>query len=319
MSKFRVVITDHGFPNLRHEEDVITAAGGELVVAQCKTPEEVLAASRDADALLVQWAPVNAAVIAELARCKVIVRYGIGYDNVDIAAAKARGIPVCNVPDYGVHEVAEHAVSMAVALARQLPSIDARLRAGTWKITPDRQMPSLREMTFATAGFGRIARSAHHMIRGFGGKRIAYDPFVPADVMAMEGVEKVEIDDLFTRADLVSLHLPLTAETKHFVNAERLKEMKPTAIIINTARGPLIDTVALAAALKNDQIAGAGIDVFETEPLPADHPLRSAPRAILTSHVAWYSESSIPRLQRLAGEEVARGLKGEPLKNQVNK
>ncbi|MCB1106321.1 MAG: hypothetical protein KDK74_16465, partial [Cephaloticoccus sp.] len=112
MSKFRVVITDHGFPNLRHEEDVITAAGGELVVAQCKTPEEVLAASRDADALLVQWAPVNAAVIAELARCKVIVRYGIGYDNVDIAAAKARGIPVCNVPDYGVHEVAEHAVSM---------------------------------------------------------------------------------------------------------------------------------------------------------------------------------------------------------------
>lgn len=319
MSKFRVVITDHGFPNLRHEEDVIAAAGGELIVAQCKTPEEVLAASRDADALLVQWAPVNAAVIAELARCKVIVRYGIGYDNVDIAAAKARGIPVCNVPDYGVHEVAEHAVSMAVALARQLPSIDARLRAGTWKITPDRQMPSLREMTFATAGFGRIARSAHHMIRGFGGKRIAYDPFVPADVMAMEGVEKVEIDDLFTRADLVSLHLPLTAETKHFVNAERLKEMKPTAIIINTARGPLIDTVALAAALKNDQIAGAGIDVFETEPLPADHPLRSAPRAILTSHVAWYSESSIPRLQRLAGEEVARGLKGEPLKNQVNK
>lgn len=319
MSKFRVVITDHGFPNLRHEEDVITAAGGELVVAQCKTPEEVLAASRDADALLVQWAPLNAAVIAELARCKVIVRYGIGYDNVDIAAAKARGIPVCNVPDYGVHEVAEHAVSMAVALARQLPSIDARLRAGTWKITPDRQMPSLREMTFATAGFGRIARSAHHMIRGFGGKRIAYDPFVPADVMAMEGVEKVEIDDLFTRADLVSLHLPLTAETKHFVNAERLKEMKPTAIIINTARGPLIDTVALAAALKNYQIAGAGIDVFETEPLPADHPLRSAPRAILTSHVAWYSESSIPRLQRLAGEEVVRGLKGEPLKNQVNK
>ena len=319
MSKFRVVITDHGFPNLRHEEDVVTAAGGELIVAQCKTPEEVLAAAREADALLVQWAPVTAAVIAELARCKVIVRYGIGYDNVDIAAAKARGIPVCNVPDYGVHEVAEHAVSMAVALARQLPSLDARLRAGTWKITPDRQMPSLREMTFATAGFGRIARSAHHMIRGFGGKRIAYDPFVPADVMAMEGVEKVEIDDLFTRADLVSLHLPLTPETKHFVNAERLKEMKPTAIIINTARGPLIDTVALAAALQNDQIAGAGIDVFETEPLAADHPLRNAPRAILTSHVAWYSESSIPRLQRLAGEEVARGLKGEPLKNQVNK
>jgi D-3-phosphoglycerate dehydrogenase len=319
MSKFRVVITDHGFPNLRHEEDVIASAGGELIVAQCKTTAEVIAATKGADALLVQWAPVDAAVIAGLLQCKVIVRYGIGYDNVDLAAAKAKGIAVCNVPDYGVHEVAEHAVSLALALARQLPSIDARLRSGTWKITPDRPMPSLREMTFATAGFGRIARSAHHMMRGFDGQRIAYDPFVPADVMAMEGVEKVELDDLFTRSDIMSLHLPLGAETKHFISAARLAEMKRTAIIVNTARGPLIDTVALAAALHDDQIAGAGIDVFEAEPLPMDHPLRQAPRALITSHVAWYSESSIPRLQRLAAEEVARGLKGEALKNRVNK
>ncbi len=319
MTKPRVVITDHGFPNLRHEEDVLAAAGAELVVAQCKTADAVLEATRDADALLVQWAPVPAAVVAALTRCKIIVRYGIGYDNVDLAAAKARGIPVCNVPDYGVHEVAEHAVSLAIALARQLPQIDARLRAGTWKITPDRAMPSLREMTFATAGFGRIARSAHTMMRGFGGKRIAYDPFVPADLMATEGVEKVELDDLFTRADILSLHLPLTAETKHFVNAPRLTEMKHTAIVVNTARGPLIDTVALAAALTAGTVAGAGIDVFEQEPLPAEHPLRSAPGALLTSHVAWYSESSIPRLQRLAAEEVARALRGAPLKNQVNK
>ncbi len=319
MSKFRVVITDHGFPNLRHEEDVIAAAGGELIVAQCKTTAEVAEAVRGADAILVQWAPVDAAVIAGLDQCKIIVRYGIGYDNVDIAAAKARGIPVSNVPDYGVHEVAEHAVSLALALARQLPAIDARVREGTWKITPDRPMPSLREMTFATAGFGRIARSAHHMMRGFDGKRIAYDPFVPADVMEMEGVEKVELDDLFARADIISLHLPLNLETKHFINADRLAEMKSSAIIVNTARGPLIDTVAIAAALNSGQIAGAGIDVFEEEPLPVDHPLRSAPRALLTSHVAWYSESSIPRLQRLAAEEAARCLQGQPLKNQVNK
>ncbi len=290
-----------------------------MKVAQCKTPAEVLAATRDADALLVQWAPVNAEVIAALAHCRIIVRYGIGVDNVDLAAAKARGIPVCNVPDYGVHEVAEHAVALALALVRQLPQIDARLRSGTWKITPDRPMPSLRETTFATAGFGRIARTAHAMMRGFGGKRIAYDPFVPADVMAMEGVEKVELADLFTRADILSLHLPLTAETKHFVNAGRMAEMKKTAIIVNTARGPLIDTVALAEALQNGVIAGAGIDVYEQEPLPATHPLRTAPGALLTSHVAWYSESSIPRLQRLAAEEAARGLRGEPLKNHVNK
>lgn len=319
MTKPRVVVTDHGFPNLRHEEDVLAAAGAELVVAQCKTPEAVLDAARDADALLVQWAPVPAAVIAALTRCKIIVRYGIGYDNVDIAAAKARAIPVCNVPDYGVHEVAEHAVALGLALTRQLPQIDARLRSGVWKITPDRPMPSLRDMTFATAGFGRIARAAHGMMRGFGGKLIAYDPFVPATAMAAEGVEKVEKDDLFTRADILSLHLPLNPETRHFVSGSRLAEMKRTAIIINTARGPLVDTVALSAALAAGAIGGAGIDVFEQEPLPADHPLRIAPGALITSHVAWYSESSIPRLQRLAAEEVVRGLRGEPLKNQVNR
>jgi D-3-phosphoglycerate dehydrogenase len=319
MSKFRAVITDHGFPNLRHEESILGAAGIGLTVAQCKATAEVGAAARGADALLVQWAPVDAGVIAGLDQCKIIVRYGIGYDNVDIAAARARGIPVCNVPDYGVHEVAEHAVALALALARQLPQIDARLRRGTWKIVPDRPMPSLREMTFATAGFGRIARTAHAMMRGFDCKRIAYDPFVSKDVMAMEGVEKVELDDLFTRADLLSLHLPLTAETKHFVNATRLGAMKQTAIIVNTARGPLIDTAALARALHDGVVAGAGIDVYEQEPLPTEHPLRSAPGALLTSHVAWYSESSIPCLQRLAAEELVRGLRGEPLKNCVNK
>lgn len=245
MSNFRAFITDHGFPNLQQEEAVFKAAGIELIVVQAKTAEAVIAAAKDADALLVQWAPINAGVIAALTRCNLIVRYGIGVDNVDLTAAKARGIPVCNVPDYGVNEVAEHAVSLALALARQLPQIDARLRSGTWKITPDRPMASLREMTFATAGFGRIARAAHAMMRGFNGNRIAYDPFVPAAAMAAEGVEKVEVDELFSRSDILSLHLPLTPTTQHFVNGARLAQMKPTTIVINTARGPLIDTVAL--------------------------------------------------------------------------
>ena len=318
MSQPTVLITDHGFPNLQHEEAVLGEAGFKLAVAQCKTSDEVIAAAADADALLVQWAPVNAAVIAALARCKVIVRYGIGVDNVDLAAAKARGIPVCNVPDYGVSEVAEHAVSLALALARQLPQIDARVRSGTWKMVPDRPMHSLRELTFATAGFGRIARTAHAMMAGFGCSQIACDPFVGADAMKAAGVGKVEVEELFAKADILSLHLPLTAETRHFANSARLATMKKNAILVNTARGPLIDTVALARALHDGTIAGAGIDVFEPEPLPPDHPLRTAPRALLTSHVAWYSESSIPRLQRLAAEEVVRALLGEPLRNRVN-
>jgi D-3-phosphoglycerate dehydrogenase len=314
----RVLITDHGFPNLQHEQAVFAAAGDELVVAQCKTAGDVIAASQDADALLVQWAPVNADVIGALKRCRVIVRYGIGYDNVDVAAAKARGIPVCNVPDYGVHEVAEHAISLALALVRQLPQIDARLRAGTWKITPDRPVFSLRDATFATAGFGRIARAAHTIMRGFGAHRMASDPYVHAEVMAAEGVRKVETAELLERADILSLHLPLTAESKHFLAERTLAQMKPTAVVVNTARGPLIDTMALAEALTAGRIGGAGVDVFEQEPLSDEHPLRRAPNTILTSHVAWYSESSIPRLQKLAAEEVVRALRGEPLKNQVN-
>jgi D-3-phosphoglycerate dehydrogenase len=318
MSQPRVLITDHGFPHLQAEQQVFAKAGIQLEVAQCKTAEQLIATAGNADALLVQWAPVNAAVLSSLRCCKLIVRYGIGVDNVDLAAAKARGISVCNVPDYGVHEVAEHAVSLALALARQLPQIDARLRAGQWKITPDRPMVSLQDMTFATAGFGRIARAAHKMMSGFGGKRIAYDPFVSAEVMQGAGVEKVERAELFSQADLISLHLPLNPDTRHFINGSTLAAMKSTAILVNTARGPLIDTAALSQALHAGQIAAAGIDVFEQEPLPADHPLRSAPNALLTSHVAWYSESSIPRLQRMAAEEVVRGLRGEPLKNLVN-
>jgi len=319
MSRPRVVVTDHGFPNLRHEEEILAAAGADLVVAQAKTAADVIAAARDADALLVQWAPIDASVIAALSRCKVIVRYGIGVDNVDLAAAKARGIPVCNVPDYGVHEVAEHTVALALALLRQLPMIDRRLRSGAWKIVPDRPMPSLADSTYATAGFGRIARAAHAMMAGFGVKSIAYDPYVPADVMAAAHVEKVERDAIFSRADILSLHLPLTPETRHFVNAASLAAMKRTAIVINTARGGLIDTPALASALQAGVIASAGLDVFEKEPVEKDHPLFACPTALLTSHIAWYSEGSVPRLQRFAAEETARALRGEPLRHQVNK
>jgi D-3-phosphoglycerate dehydrogenase len=319
MPKFRVLLTDHGYPSLQLLESILTPAGAELVTAQCKTPEDVIAAGRDMDALLVTWAPITAAVSAALTHCKLIIRCGIGVDNVDLVAAKARGIPVCNVPDYGVREVAEHALALALALVRQLPQIDHRLRGGNWKMMPDRPMLALHASTFATAGFGRIARTAHEMMRAFGCARIAYDPYVTVEVMTAAGVEKVELDQLFARADILSLHLPLLPETKHFVSAARLAQMKKTAILVNTARGPLIDTVALAAALKAGTIAGAGLDVYEKEPVEKDHPLFAAPNALLTSHVAWYSESSIPKLQQLAAEEVIRGLRGEPLKNQVNK
>jgi D-3-phosphoglycerate dehydrogenase / 2-oxoglutarate reductase len=312
----KIVITDSGFGNIIPETATIADAGIDLVSAQCKTAEDVIRAAADADGIIVQWAPITAIVINNLGRCKVIVRYGIGVDNVDLAAAKQKGIPVCNVPDYCIDEVADHTVSLALAQARQLLQIDARTRAGVWKIYPDKPMPSFSEMTFATAGYGRIARAVLDRARIFGFKVAAYDPYVapPSDRVAL-----LSLDDLFRQADILSLHVPLLPETKHLVNAGRLVQMKPTAIIVNTARGGLIDTAALARALQAGTIAAAGLDVFESEPLEKDHPLRKCPNALLTSHVAWFSETSVPKLQRLAAQEAVRALRGEPLRNQVNK
>jgi D-3-phosphoglycerate dehydrogenase len=316
--KFKVVYTDHGFVSIEIEKSIIESAHGELIAAQCKTVEEVIAATAEADALLVQWAPVTANVIDSLKRCKIIVRLGIGFDNVDINAAREKGIPVCNVPDYCIDEVADHTISMALSLARQLHLTDRRVRDGSWSIIPSAKMPAFHDMTFATVGFGRIAKAVHHRAHNFLFKLAAYDPFVSSAAMMDLGVSNLNLDDLFEQGDILSLHCQLTKETKHLVNAARLRQMKPSAILINTARGQLVDTDALADALKSGLIAAAGLDVFETEPLPEKHPLRTCDNALLTSHTAWYSERSVPELQRRAAEELVRGLQGQPLQNQVN-
>jgi D-3-phosphoglycerate dehydrogenase len=313
----QIFITDYSFENLDPEREVLADTGCEIIHAQCKTPEQVIDRGADAEVLMVQWVPITAAVMAALPRLRLIVRYGIGVDNLDLAAAKQRGIAVCNVPDYSIDEVADHAVATAVALGRQLPQLDRRLRSGVWKLAPVSPMPAFRQMTFAVAGFGRIGRAVLDRARGFKFKLAAYDPFVSAERMEKAGVEKLSLEQLFAHADMLSLHLPLSAETKHLINAERLLTMKPTAVIVNTARGGLIDTQALAAALTSRRIAYAGLDVFETEPLPPDHPIRQCENVLITSHVAWYSDASLSQLQRMAAAEARRYLKGEPLQNQL--
>lgn len=318
MPVHKVLYTDHGFASIATEKQIIEAADAELIVAPCKTPAEVIALAADAEALLVQWAPITADVIRALHRCKVIVRLGIGVDNVEIAAATAHGIPVCNVPDYCIDEVADHTVALALTLARQIPFVDRRVRDNVWKITPPAPMPAFKDMTFATMGFGRIAQAVHQRMQSFGCTSIAHDPFVSRELLQSARVAAKTLDEIFATADILSLHCPLTSDTHHLVNPARLRQMKPTAILINTARGPLVETVALAEALHAGQIAGAGLDVFEQEPLPDDHPLRFCKNAMLTSHIAWYSERSVPALQRKAAEEIVRGLRGEPLKNQIN-
>jgi D-3-phosphoglycerate dehydrogenase len=313
-----VCLTDYGFKSIETERRIIEATGAEFRTGQCKTASDVLALARDADVILAQWAPLNSEVIAGLTRCRGIVRYGIGVDTIDLAAAKSRGIAVANVPDYCIDEVADHAAALAFALVRQLSTTDQRLRAGEWKITPPLSMPALRHMTFATAGFGRIARALLQRASAFGCRLAAYDPFVPKDAFASAGVTRLDPDALFAEADILSLHLPLTPETRHFVDSRRLAQMKSHAVLINTARGGLIDTTALAAALAQGRPAFAGLDVFEKEPLEIDHPLRNQANALLTSHTAWFSNESVLELQRLAAEEVARCVRGEPFKNRVS-
>jgi len=314
----RVFITDYSFANVDPERSVLAAAGCAVRDGQCKSAADVIAAAGDAEALLVQWAPITAEVLDALPKVRLVVRYGIGVDNVDLAAASARGVAVCNVPDYSIDEVADHAVATALALGRQLPAIDRRTRAGVWKLAPATPMPAFREMTFAVAGFGRIGRAVLDRARAFKFRLAAYDPVVPAAEFDRLDVRSLTLGELFAESDVLSLHAPLTPQTRHLANAERLASMRPTAILVNTARGGLVDVAALADALRAGRPAYAGLDVFEAEPLPADHPIRQCENALLTSHVAWYSERSLTLLQQLAAEEVARFARGEPVRHRVN-
>lgn len=316
MDKGKVFITDYGFASLAPETRLLNTHGFEVKAAKCVTEEDVLAGGADAGALLVQWAPITAKVIAGLKKCRVIVRYGIGVDNVDLEAARQHAIPVCNVPDYCINEVADHTFSLALALARQLTETHTRIKEGVWKIVPPRPMPAFGDMLFATIGYGRIARAVLERTKPFGFTAAAYDPNVNNAEMIAAGVCPLSLDELLTTADIISLHLPLNEATHHLINEATISSMKKGAILVNTSRGGLVDTMALAAALEQQQIV-AGLDVFETEPLPQTHPLRSCRQALLTSHTAWYSERSVPELQFRAAEEALRALRGEPLKNRI--
>jgi D-3-phosphoglycerate dehydrogenase len=305
----KFVITDFQFPHIEAERSIVEDSGGQLAALQCQTEQDVIEHAGDADVLLVQWAPITRKVIERLPKCKVIVRYGIGLDNIDLEAARSRSITVRNIPDYCIDEVADHTVALALSLARQVPSIDRQVRQGVWNIVPPRPMPSASQSTFATIGYGRIARAVLERARAFRFQLATYDPYLGANVELPSDVKRVEFSDALAMADILALNAPLTNETRHMMGAAAFAQMKPTALLINTARGALVDTVALAAALEDGVIAGAGLDVFETEPLPSDHPLRRCSNTLLTSHVSWYSELSGPNLQRLAAEEAVRSLR----------
>ena len=311
MTRSKVVVTDHVFPSLEIERALLGAIGAEIVVAQATSEAQLLDVVPDADALLVCYAPVTRRVIERLSRCRIIARYGIGVDNVDVDAATARGIVVTNVPDYCIEEVSDHALALLLGCARRVPFLDRRVRGGRWDARDAAPMHRLRGRVLGLVGFGKIPRCLAGKARALGLDLVAFDPYVGAEEMAAAGVRKVTLEDLAARADFVSVHAPLTPGTRGLIGEALLRAMKPTAYVINTARGPLVSQDALLRALREGWIAGAALDVLETEPPAAVDALRALDTLIVTPHVAFYSEESVQELQRKAAENVVSVLLGD--------
>lgn len=319
MLSFKVVVTDSVFASFDIERRLLQAIGATMVPFQITTEAELLDRVADADGLLVCYAPITRRVIERLSRCRVISRYGIGCDNVDVDAATERGIYVTNVPDYCVDEVSDHALALLLACARKVAFLDRRVRGGRWDARDAAPIGRLRGRVLGLVGFGKIPRRLAGTAGVLGLQVIACDPFVGADQMAAYHATKVGLEDLLARSDFVSVHAPLSAETRGMIGEAALRAMKPTAYLINTSRGPLVSQQALIRALKEGWIAGAAIDVLETEP-PADiETLRSLESLIVTPHIAFYSEESVQELQRKAAENVVRVLSGEAPPYPVNK
>jgi D-3-phosphoglycerate dehydrogenase / 2-oxoglutarate reductase len=306
-----VVVAYSEFPDTEVEANVLQAVGATLLHTRGLETAEQLAAARQADALMVSTQAVPASLLAELARCRIISRVGTGLDAIDIPAATARGIWVTNVPDYSVDEVSTHAITLLLAQARRLPRMLAATRRGEWDSRLARPFLRLAGQRLGLLGFGRIAQAVAAKARGLGLEVAAHDPFVPAEVMPAAGVRAVAIAALWRESDFISLHTPLTEATRRIVNAAALAQMKPTAYLINTARGALVDEDALLQAVRSGQIAGAALDVLLVEPPAPDHPLLLDDRLLVTPHYGWYSEAATVDVRVRGAEEVVRVLRGE--------
>jgi D-3-phosphoglycerate dehydrogenase len=308
----KVVINYQEYADVEIEKAILRQLPGvEIVESRTRNAADFIPEVRDADAVIVQYAPCPEAVIAAMSRAKVIVRYGIAVDTIDLPAARKRGIIVCHVPSYCLDEVSNHTLALILALHRRLFSADRLFRQNRHRLEALRPIFRLSECTAGLLGFGNIAQRLAQKLKPLLAEIISCDPAVGAEEMSASGVRKVELDELFKKGDFVSVHIPSNPATRHFVNMRLFPLMKPSAFFVNTSRGAVVDESALVDALRKKQIAGAGLDVFETEPLPENSPLRSLDNVILTGHIAWYSEGAIKELKETVAREVFRVLRGE--------
>ncbi|MCL5073689.1 MAG: C-terminal binding protein, partial [Actinobacteria bacterium] len=309
--KKKIFISYFEYPDVEIEKKLFKDAGFEVFDFRHDKEVDISGMAEEMDALLVQYVQVNRKVIDRLKNCKIIVRYGIGYDNIDANYAADKGIVVCNVPDYSIDEVADHTISLILALSRGLNKLDRSIREGKFGFENAKPLYRIKGKTLGIIGFGRISRLIVKKVRGFDFNVIVYDPYVDDKTMNILGAEKTGLEEIFARSDFIAVNCPLTDNTKHLVNEQRLKKMKKTAYLINTARGSIVDEKALINALKESLIAGAGLDVFEQEPLSNDNPLLKMENVILTPHCGWYTEDSIIDLKIKAAQEIIRVLNGD--------
>lgn len=315
----RVVAVNSDYASDARERQVLAGSEASFTRLTLRPGDDqaTIQALKDADAVMVREFPLPAPVLRALPRCQVIVRYGVGVDNIDLGAARERGIYVANVPDYGMDEVAEHALALLLTVARRTKQRHGALLEGAWGVGQREPVFRLAGSTLGIVGYGRIAQAFHRKAGGLGFARVLIHD--PARTAPVEGAELVPLPTLLREADAVSLHVPLLPTTYHLIGPEELSGMKPGAILVNTGRGGVVDETALYHALKDGQLLGAGLDVFEQEPVAPGHPLLSLPNVTATDHTAWYSEASVDELQHKAAAEVARVLGGDAPRNWVNR
>ena len=315
-----IAITDYSFPDLKLEQAVLEPLGHQIVAwKEKRSPAELTELVRSADAVITQFAPVTAEVIQSMERARVIVRYGIGVDNVDLDAARERNIPVCNVPDYCIDEVADQTLAFLLAATRQVVPNSVAVQSGNWGLAvPLTQMQTLCNLTVGVVGFGRIGREVVRRLMPFKCQVLVFDPVTPPGQIVDAGCQPASLEQILSGSDVITLHCPSTAETRHMLNRESLSQTRRGVVIVNLSRGTLIDSDALVEALQSGQVSAAALDVFDPEPIPAGHPLLTLPNVILAAHIASCSVPAVKRLRETAARLAAMALAGESLPNVVN-
>ena len=317
-NNYTILITDYAWSSIEPERQILSQVGADVIVAESGGEDELISHAPNVDGILTCWKSVQNRVISEASKCQIIARYGIGLDNIDVESATKNGIIVTNVPAYCVDEVSDHAMALLLACARKIPLFNSAVKTNIWDQNIGRSMYRLNGKTLGVVGFGHIGKAIISKAMAFGLKVKVYSPRTTQELIGQHGAEKVSFEELLTTSDFITIHAPLTSETHHMFSDDEFKAMKSTAYIINTARGGIIDTSALIAALQTGEIAGAGIDVLETEPPQQDDPLLHLENVIITPHAAFISEESIMELQMTAAKSVAQVLSGELPTSVVN-